>query len=898
MASPIPVGGYSIPMTGKIVSLPIPSLSGLSVSQPRLAGAGGTNRITKGTTYPYTIVWGFNASTPLTLEAIAYKKKIIQTTCPAGSTDVLSNETFWVNVYRELDPVNYYSKIIQHSNSGHGTTVQGQSYHSSNNSDPSKGILWIPKVVVNGNVTSYLWLSDKVASPGELGTANNLGTLAHSDGEFAYYWKDDTTYPSVVAGSATSNEKIVAITPNGKSIAVIDPLLVYTKDKTEAKLYYNRGYDVVSGGQAVKPGSGSGNVDAPYWSPFYIEYGGVRCAIAMTQYDNNRVESWMGNSDIPAQPEKPIEGIGYTFSGPLAAGVSAGVNLPMKYKLDVLTKGFGFLNSSKNWEVNAQVMQISMGNFTNVDYATGKWIVLPGVHTTSSQSTVSTPSGSVPGGVFSTAAYDNTISAADARSYFNPGSTGLLKSGEHWGVFDNQAKAQAWATWINNTIDIYNKAKVAVVTGLVCININNSKTWLKISFNPYGLNGIPDASWEPFSSGPSNNPGGTNASSSSSSSSSSGSSSSSSSGSSSSATYDPYGLGPGVRLTVANSVSLLLNNGNKNQLAKNILVSLTKDLGQSWALTKAQLIKSLTAARIQALVDKGVDISVAKARIAGDAQIAYLTTLAKPVAGGTNSGGGNGNTNSPTGPDVKKTQKITITRGLVGYMPPPSARSTRPQLVQQYRYTETTYSENSKQSVSTQVEIDPLIYEFPFTPREITYSGLGSTWTEIARAGNFPIVDWQSYQLLKISFNFDVVDRSSLPGTTGFGLVDSVDGQLNVLRKMALAPYPVSFLNMDEIMSKELRYPLFTKGRGVEFVINDFTITSVQRTGGAQSQISRASCSMTLQEIPIENANIVYMPPITPCKPKTCPPPTICKKEPCVNNSTFLLASTLVTGIK
>jgi hypothetical protein len=199
------------------------------------------------------------------------------------------------------------------------------------------------------------------------------------------------------------------------------------------------------------------------------------------------------------------------------------------------------------------------------------------------------------------------------------------------------------------------------------------------------------------------------------------------------------------------------------------------------------------------------------------------------------------------------------------------------------------------------VESKPLFYEFPFTPREITYSGLGSTWTEIARAGNFPIVDWQSYQLLKISFNFDVVDRTNLPGTkehNGFGLEVSVDGQLNVLRRMALAPYPVSFLNMDEIMSKELRYPLFTKGRGVEFVINDFTITSVQRTSGAQSNISRASCSITLQEIPIENANIVYMPPITPCKPKSCPPPTICKKEPCINNSTFLLQSSLVTGIK
>ena len=889
MASPIPSTGYNVPMSGTVVSLPIPSLSGLSVSQPRLNSAGGTNRITKDISSPYLTVWG-PSSTPLTLQAISYKKKIIQTTTAVGGTAPVGlAQTFWVNVYRELDPINYYSKLIQHSNSGHGTTLQNQIYHPANNSDLSKGILWIPKVVVNGAVTSYLWLSDKVVGTAELPAGDSgLGILVHSDSDFAYYWKDDGTYPTVTSGSALDYTPASYLDSNGKSSKVIDPAVVYNKNNSQFRLYYNSNNDVKGpNGKPIVIGGNTGNLATPYWSPFYISYFGTKCPIAIGENDNTRMQSWMSVSAYPSQPELPTEGLAFTFPSGADFAASPTTNVKMIYRLDAIAKGFSKY-SGGNYVVDAEAQQVTQGNFPNYTYAWGKWIVLPKVHTTVSTSTVS----SYPGAVATTTDY-TSISASQARSYFNSGtSSDRLGKSEHWGVFDTQAKATTWATYINTVCDIYNKSRVSSISGQVSISINSSSVWFSMQFNPFGLNGIPDTSWEPFSSGGVNKApiiiGDDDATT----------SSSSTSGSSSGAAYDPYGLGPGVRLTVANSVSLLLNNRNKNQLAKNILVSLTKDLGQSWALTKAQLIKSLTAARVQALVDKGVDISVARARVAGDAQIAYLATLAKPVAGGTNSGGGNGNTNPPDKTNAKKTQKITITRGLVGYMPPPSAASTRPQLVQQYRYTETTYSENSKQSVSTQVEIDPLIYEFPFTPREITYSGLGSTWTEIARAGNFPIVDWQSYQLLKISFNFDVVDRSSLPGTTGFGLVDSVDGQLNVLRKMALAPYPVSFLNMDEIMSKELRYPLFTKGRGVEFVINDFTITSVQRTGGTQSQISRASCSMTLQEIPIENANIVFMPPITPCKPKSCPPPTICKKEPCTNNSTFLLTSTLVTGVK
>ena len=94
---------------------------------------------------------------------------------------------------------------------------------------------------------------------------------------------------------------------------------------------------------------------------------------------------------------------------------------------------------------------------------------------------------------------------------------------------------------------------------------------------------------------------------------------------------------------------------------------------------------------------------------------------------------------------------------------------------------------------------------------------------------------------------------------------------------MAQVPYPVTFLNMDQFMSEEVRYPLFARGRGIEFVIAELSFTAVQRTPSKASdiagelvanQISRATAQMTLQEIPIENINVVQMPPIKPCKKK------------------------------
>jgi len=112
----------------------------------------------------------------------------------------------------------------------------------------------------------------------------------------------------------------------------------------------------------------------------------------------------------------------------------------------------------------------------------------------------------------------------------------------------------------------------------------------------------------------------------------------------------------------------------------------------------------------------------------------------------------------------------------------------------------------------------------------------------------------------------------------GFGLYYSCEDQIHELREMAQAPYPVTFLNMDKFMQDELRWPSLNSGRGVEFVIQEFSVTAVQRTSSnptalvsstVANQISRASCTMTLQEIPIEKVDIVQMPPIRPCK-KEC----------------------------
>jgi hypothetical protein len=109
----------------------------------------------------------------------------------------------------------------------------------------------------------------------------------------------------------------------------------------------------------------------------------------------------------------------------------------------------------------------------------------------------------------------------------------------------------------------------------------------------------------------------------------------------------------------------------------------------------------------------------------------------------------------------------------------------------------------------------------------------------------------------------------------------SCDDELKMLRQMAARPESVIFLGMDKMFTEQLIYPSWTGGSGIEFAIVDLTINSVQRvqqppdgnsTSSPRGEIARATCNLTIQELPLEGPNLIVLPRLTDI-PETPPPP-------------------------
>jgi len=308
-----------------------------------------------------------------------------------------------------------------------------------------------------------------------------------------------------------------------------------------------------------------------------------------------------------------------------------------------------------------------------------------------------------------------------------------------------------------------------------------------------------------------------------------------------------------------------------NRLSK--ILSQRVSEGAPLSLLKEIALKSILDAKLTVLQAAGKNKKQALKELENDplyqSLVLAVNTTKKLARTATSGGTETGSTDSSNSENETRTIRINVVRGLPGYRPdirPTASVVGQPELVQTYTVIQD--GENISDS-------KPRRFVFPFVPREVNYSGIGANWQEIPRSGNYPIVDWTGFNLLKISFNFDIVDMK-YAGIQGFGLNYSCEESIRTLREMAQTPYPVTFLNMDKFMQNEVRWPLLTSGRGIEFVIAEFSVTAVQRTGGGtirdgtdSNQISRASCSMTLQEIPIETVDIVQMPKIVPCK-KNC----------------------------
>lgn len=245
-----------------------------------------------------------------------------------------------------------------------------------------------------------------------------------------------------------------------------------------------------------------------------------------------------------------------------------------------------------------------------------------------------------------------------------------------------------------------------------------------------------------------------------------------------------------------------------------------------------------------------------------------------PVRGGGNTGGGGGQSNpvnNPPKPPVAPTPAVTkvVVRAPYGFAKPATkAPDNRPQIVQNY----TTYVKDSSADGGVKAVKGQDIFVFPYTPNNVSYSGLGSKWDSIDRQGNFPIVEWSSWDLMRCEMEF-LVAEDRTEGTTQVpdGLFVSVQDRLNTLRRMSQRQAAVSVFNLDDLFRVQVKRAQET-GKALQFVIADLSFTSTRRSiDSVEKEITAASVKLTLQEIPVEKVSLVKMsPPVmsTPVIPK------------------------------
>jgi hypothetical protein len=162
-------------------------------------------------------------------------------------------------------------------------------------------------------------------------------------------------------------------------------------------------------------------------------------------------------------------------------------------------------------------------------------------------------------------------------------------------------------------------------------------------------------------------------------------------------------------------------------------------------------------------------------------------------------------------------------------------------------------------------------YVFDIAPNEINYSGLGSDWVTIERTGGFPFIDWKNFRLLQIQFSFVIAAKNG--PVTANGLDVPITDEIQLLRRMAQTPYPVMFYGFDSFLTNQFRYDEGGTPRGVQFIIQDLSISATRRN--ANMEITRAQATITLQEIPVERQTLIGMPRLThSVNPPTTTPPT------------------------
>jgi hypothetical protein len=177
---------------------------------------------------------------------------------------------------------------------------------------------------------------------------------------------------------------------------------------------------------------------------------------------------------------------------------------------------------------------------------------------------------------------------------------------------------------------------------------------------------------------------------------------------------------------------------------------------------------------------------------------------------------------------------------------------SKPQLLQKYP-ANYTFSGYTMQTLNPKIGRDEIFF-FDYAPNNISYQGLGAQWVEVPRSGDLPIVEFASWSLMKVSMDFLIANTRT--SSRGYqhpdGLITGIYEKIEILRRMAQRPYPISVFGLDQLLRVSMRRAEMI-GKPLEFVISDLNISSMRRTIEAgDKEITTAQVKLTLQEIPIE----------------------------------------------
>jgi len=155
-------------------------------------------------------------------------------------------------------------------------------------------------------------------------------------------------------------------------------------------------------------------------------------------------------------------------------------------------------------------------------------------------------------------------------------------------------------------------------------------------------------------------------------------------------------------------------------------------------------------------------------------------------------------------------------------------------------------------------------FYFDYIPATVSYTLGGSTWNEIPRTLDSPLMEWTSQTLTRVQMSFLIAgDRleQAFGGTRSVpdGLEIDVEERIRQIRRIASRPSPVFIYGLDDIFNIHLHFAQ-SSGEPCAWAVADLAITAKRRTGGCPSLISVAQVNISFIQMPIENAYTMRLP--------------------------------------